>query len=75
MANPTGSLNDQILANRQKTWNGLGRLLFWGTIYAVLLALITALHAVYGPSWTLGVPSFFVVVFGFAAVVFGASRG
>lgn len=75
MANSTASLNDQILANRQKTWNGLGRLLFWGTIYAVLLALITALHAVYGPSWSLGVPSGLAIVFGFVGVVFGASRG
>jgi Flp pilus assembly protein TadB len=74
MANPTGSLADQILANRQKTWNGLGRLLFWGTIYAVLLALITALHAVFGPSWGLGVPSAIVIVVGFIAVVAGAMR-
>jgi hypothetical protein len=74
MANPTGSLNDQLLANRQKTWNGLGRLLFWGTIYAVILALITALHAVFGPSWSLGVPSAIAVVVGFIVVVYGASR-
>lgn len=75
MANPTGSLNDQILANRQKTWNGLSRLLFWGTLYAVMLTLITALHAVYGPSLALGVASAIAVVVGFGVVVAGAMRG
>lgn len=74
MANPTGSLNDQILANRQKTWNGIGRLLFWGTIYALLLTLITTLHAVNGPSLGLGVFSAIVIIFGFIGVVLGVSR-
>lgn len=45
-----GSLNDQILANRQKTWDGVGRLLFWGTIYALVLAALTVMFTVGGPS-------------------------
>jgi hypothetical protein len=74
MSLSTGSLNDQILANRQATWNGLGRFLFWGTIYALLLTLITTLHAVNGPSLGLGVISAIVIVGGFIAVVIGVSR-
>lgn len=74
MASPTGSLNDQILANRQKTWEGIGRLLFWGTGYALLLTLITVLHAVNGPSFGLGVFSAIGIIGGFLAVVIGVSR-
>lgn len=74
MATPNGSLQDQILANRQKTWDGLGRLLFWGTIYALLLTLVTALHAVNGPSVGLGIFSAIVIIGGFIAVVIGVSR-
>ncbi len=28
----SSSINDQILTNRQETWKGFTRLLFWGTI-------------------------------------------
>lgn len=45
-----GPLNDQILANRQKTWDGVGRLLFWGTIYALALAALTVMFTVGGAS-------------------------
>jgi hypothetical protein len=74
MANQPGSLNDQILANRQQTWNGVGRLLLWGTIYAVLLALITALHAINGPSIGLSIFSVIGIIGGFITVVVAASR-
>ena len=74
MATPSGSLNDQILASRQQTWNGIGRLLFWGTIYALLLALITALHAINGPSVGLTVFSAIGIIFGFIIVVAAVSR-
>lgn len=74
MATPSGSLNDQILANRQQTWNGLGRLLFWGTIYALILTLVTTLHVVNGPSVGLGLFSFLGVVGGFIVVVAAVSR-
>lgn len=50
MATTDGSLNDQILANRQKTWDGVGRLLFWGTIYALALTALTVMFTVGGPS-------------------------
>ena len=75
MANPTGSFHDQILASRQKTWNGFGRLLFWGTLYALLLTLITALHAVYGPSWSLGVSSAIAIIVGGGVVYSRISQG
>ncbi|MDY0872476.1 hypothetical protein [Dongia rigui] len=74
MANPSGSLNDQILANRQQTWNGIGRLLFWGTIYALILALITTLHVINGPSIGLGIFSVIGIIGGFIAVVVAVSR-
>lgn len=74
MANPSGSLNDQILANRQQTWNGVGRLLFWGTIYALVLALITTLHVINGPSVGLSIFSVIAIIGGFITVVVAASR-
>jgi hypothetical protein len=74
MANPSGSLNDQLLANRQQTWNGIGRLLLWGTIYALLLALVTTLHVVNGPSLGLGIFSVLAIIGGFIAVVVAVSR-
>ncbi len=74
MANQPGSLNDQILANRQQTWDGIGRLLFWGTIYALLLALVTTLHAINGPSVGLSIFSVIVIIGGFLAVVISVSR-
>jgi Flp pilus assembly protein TadB len=74
MANQPGSLNDQILANRQQTWNGIGRLLFWGTIYALILALITTLHVINGPSIGLSIFSVIGIIGGFIAVVVAVSR-
>ena len=46
------SLNDQILADRRKTWHGVGRLLFWGTIHSAVFVLIVVLFAVNGPTAT-----------------------
>ena len=46
------SLNDQILADRRKTWHGVGRLLFWGTIHSLVFVLIVVLFAVNGPTAT-----------------------
>ena len=50
MASTNGSHNDQILANRQKTWDGVGRLLFWGTIYALVLTALTVMFTLTGAS-------------------------
>jgi hypothetical protein len=44
------TLNDEILADRQKTWNGVSKLLFWGTIESLALTLATVLFAINGPS-------------------------
>ncbi|TDQ78585.1 hypothetical protein A8950_3641 [Dongia mobilis] len=74
MATTDGSLNDQILANRQKTWDGIGRLLFWGTVYALLLTLITVLHTVNGPSIGLAIFSALGIIVGFIVVVAMVSR-
>jgi hypothetical protein len=46
------SLNDQILADRRKTWHGVGRLLFWGTIHSLMFTLFVVLFAVNGPTAT-----------------------
>lgn len=56
------SLNDEILADRQKTWNGVSKLLFWGTIESLTLTLMTVLFAINGPS--LG-----MFVFGFGGII------
>ena len=44
------TLNDEILADRQQTWNGVSKLLFWGTIESLTLTLVTVLFAINGPS-------------------------
>ncbi|MDQ7247465.1 hypothetical protein [Dongia sedimenti] len=56
------TLNDEILADRQRTWGGVSRLLFWGTIESLMLTLVTVLFAINGPS--LG-----MFVFGFGAII------
>lgn len=63
-----GSLNDQILANRQKTWDGVGRLLFWGTIYALVLTALTVMFTVGGASVGKIVFAIIVVVAGLGIV-------
>ena len=56
------TLNDEILADRQRTWGGVSRLLFWGTIESLMLTLVTVLFAINGSS--LG-----MFVFGFGAII------
>jgi hypothetical protein len=56
------SLNDEILADRQKTWNGVSKLLFWGTIESLTLTLMTVLFAINGPSVGM-------FVFGFGGII------
>jgi len=56
------TLNDEILADRQRTWGGVSKLLFWGTIESLVLTLVTVLFAINGPS--LG-----MFVFGFGAII------
>lgn len=63
-----GSLSDQILANRQKTWDGVGRLLFWGTIYALILAALTVMFTVGGASAGKIVFAVIVIVVGLGIV-------
>jgi hypothetical protein len=36
----SSSINDQILANRQETWKGFTRLLFWGTIGCAIVTAV-----------------------------------
>jgi len=56
------SLNDEILADRQRTWNGVANLLFWGTIESLVITLVVVLFAINGPSFSM----FF---FGFGALI------
>jgi hypothetical protein len=44
------ALNDEILADRRRTWHGVSRLLFWGTIESLMLTLLTVLFAINGPT-------------------------
>jgi hypothetical protein len=60
------SLNDQILADRQKTWHGVGRLLFWGTIHSLVFVLIVALFAINGPTATIWAVSLIIVAINLA---------
>ena len=41
----SSSINDQILANRQETWKGFCRLLFWGSIGAAIATSIAVYFA------------------------------
>jgi hypothetical protein len=36
----SSSLNDQILANRQQTWNGFCKLMLWGSILSALTVIV-----------------------------------
>lgn len=56
------SLNDQILANRQQTWKGVSKLLFWGSVESAVLTLITVLFAVNGPSIGLAVTAVIMAI-------------
>jgi hypothetical protein len=56
------SLNDEILADRQRTWGGVSKLLFWGTIEALAITLVTVLFAINGPG-------FGMFVFGFGGLI------
>lgn len=60
--------NDQLLANRQKTWDGVGRLLFWGTIYALVLAALTVMFTVGGATTGKLVFAVIVIVLGLGLV-------
>lgn len=41
----SSSINDQILANRQETWKGFCRLLFWGSIAVAIVVAIAVYFA------------------------------
>ena len=56
------TLNDEILADRQKTWGGVSNLLLWGTIESLVITLVTVLFAINGPT-------FGMFVFGFGAII------
>ena len=56
------TLNDEILADRQKTWAGVSNLLLWGTIESLVITLVTVLFAINGPT-------FGMFVFGFGAII------
>ena len=64
------SLNDQILADRQKTWHGVGRLLFWGTIHSLVFTLIVVLFALNGPTATIWAISIIIFLINLAITAF-----
>jgi hypothetical protein len=64
------SLNDQILADRRKTWHGVGRLLFWGSVHALVLTLIVVLFAMNGPTATIWFVSILIFLINCAVTAF-----
>jgi hypothetical protein len=50
MSTTDQTLNDRILDDRRKTWHGVGRLLFWGSIHSAVLVLLVVLFAINGPT-------------------------
>ena len=64
------SLNDQILADRQKTWHGVGRLLFWGTIHSIVFVFIVTLFAINGPTATVWAVSILILLINLAVTGF-----
>jgi hypothetical protein len=70
MATPTTTtLNDEILADRRKTWAGVSRLLFWGTIESLVLTLVVVLFAINGPSVGMFVLGFGAIIIVSAVVL------
>jgi hypothetical protein len=41
----SSSINDQILANRQQTWNGFCKLLLWGAILSAVAVIVAVAFA------------------------------
>jgi hypothetical protein len=41
----SSSINDQILASRQQTWNGFCKLMFWGAILAAISVAVAVAFA------------------------------
>jgi hypothetical protein len=41
----SSSINDQILASRQQTWNGFCKLLLWGTILVAISVAVAVAFA------------------------------
>ena len=64
------SLNDEILTDRQKTWHGVGRLLFWGSINSAVFVLLVVLFAVNGPTGTTWAIALLILVINFAITGF-----
>ena len=64
------SLNDQILADRRKTWHGVGRLLFWGTVNSLVFVLLVALFAINGPTATVWFVALIILVIDLAVTGF-----
>jgi hypothetical protein len=64
------SLNDQILADRRKTWHGVGRLLFWGSIHSAVFVLLVVLFAVNGPTAMTWAVALIILVINLAITAF-----
>jgi hypothetical protein len=70
------SLNDQILADRQRTWHGVGRLLFWGSIHSAVFVLFVVMFAINGPTastWAIAL-IILLITLGATAVAFMARK-
>jgi hypothetical protein len=64
------SLNDQILVDRQKTWHGVGRLLFWGSIHSAVFVLFVVMFAVNGPTATTWAIALIILAINLAVTAF-----
>jgi predicted membrane protein len=69
------STNDELLASKQSTWKSVSKIIFWGTVLSLIFTLITVLHAVFGPSWSLMVISVLLGLAGLAAATISLTRG
>ena len=64
------TIDEQLVADRQRVWHDFSRLLFWGPIHAAVFLIVVVMFAVNGP--TVGTALISVILIGVnLAVTFG----
>jgi hypothetical protein len=44
------TIDEQLVADRQRVWHDFSRLLFWGPLHAAVFLIVVVLFAVNGPT-------------------------
>jgi hypothetical protein len=43
------TIEDEMLADRRRLWQGFSRLMFWGAVHAAVILIVVVMFAVEGP--------------------------